>query len=330
MVDPKHDEALSNQSIVASAAAKVGAATEPTGIQGAAASAAGANHVPKGHAPLELQEQSAALTSPAEMERSAWWGQYTVPPQRQAKWQLGPLSVCLQHMAHEWRLATKTKPEAYEKVVKHEGPRALEQLASDITPLRYCFSHMCDSVRLVPALPDRAVVTKPDTPLYVYPGEQVTLYLSFPLWLRVEVGEPSRLLKEVPLYRLSDTWFGPNTREGELCYASRTAGTINLSDLVRRSYRASTAVVVRNKGLKPLYVERLNVNLPYLSLYADVDSMLWTNALVLEQTADSDGFATLQIEHRAPSEAKGGQFIVGPRQVEHRSALVRAFSSIMS
>jgi hypothetical protein len=214
-------------------------------------------------------------------------------------------------------------------VVRHEGPSAIEPLSVDVTPLRYCFSHMCDSVRLIPALPDRPVVTKPDTPLYVYPGEQVTLYLSFPLWLRVEVGEPSRLLKEIPLYRLSDTWFGPNTREGEICYASHTAGTVNLHDLVRRSYRASTAIVVRNRSHAPLYIERLNVNLPYLSLYADVDNMLWTNALVLEHQG-GDGLSNLQIERRAPSEAKGGQFIIGPRQVEHRSALVRAFSSMLS
>lgn len=283
---------------------------------------------PGADTPMGLQE-SATLSSPAEMDRAAWWGQYTVPTQKQGKWQLGPLTVWLQHLAHEWRLATRTRPEAYEKIVRYEGPRALEQLSQEITPARFCFSHMCDSVRLIPALPDRAVVTKPDTPLYVYPGEQVTLYLSFPLWLRVEVGEPSRLLKEVPLYRLSDTWFGPNTREGELCYASRTAGTVNLSDLVRRSYRASTAVVVRNRSNAPLYVERLNVNLPFLSLYADVDNMLWTNALVLEHNAGGD-LATLQVEKRAPSEAKGGQFIVGPRQVDHRNALVRAFSSMLS
>lgn len=278
----------------------------------------------------DLQQESVALSAPANVNRSAWWGKYAVPAQKQAKWQLGPLTIWLQHLAHEWRLATKSRSDAYEKIVRHDGPSAIETLAADVVPARYCFSHMCDSVRLIPALPDRPVVTKPDTPLYVYPGEEVTLYLSFPLWLRVEVGEPSRLLREVPLYRLSDTWFGPNTREGEICYASHTAGTVNLADLVRRSYRAATAIVVRNRATTPLYIERLNVNLPFLSLYADSDNMLWTNALVLEHGAGGDGLANLQIERRAPSEAKNGQFIVGPRQVEHRSALVRAFSSILS
>lgn len=313
----------------AKAAAHLGQANEHAGVPLTQGSTMGSHQGPELVA-QELQQESVALSAPANLNRAAWWGKYLVPAQKQAKWQLGPLSIWLQHLAHEWRLATKSRSEAYEKVVRHEGPSSIETLAADVVPERYCFSHMCDSVRLIPALPDRPVVTKPDTPLYVYPGEEVTLYLSFPLWLRVEVGEPSRLLREVPSYRLSDTWFGPNTREGEICYASHTAGTVNLADLVRRSYRAATAIVVRNRAATPLYIERLNVNLPFLSLYADSDNMLWTNALVLEHGAGDDGLANLQIDRRAPSEAKNAQFIVGPRQVEHRSALVRAFSSMMA
>jgi hypothetical protein len=321
MAAPDKDPPVASDPSLPLAGARVGTSSSIDALQ---AAAVGAHAEPEAH-----QAEAAVLSSPAQMHRAAWWGQYTVPGQRQGKWQLGPLTIWLQHLEHEWRLATRTRPEAYEKVVRYDGPSPIEHLPNEEVPQRFCFAHMCDSMRLVPALPDRAVVTKPDQPLYVYPGEQVTLYLSFPLWLRVEVGEPSRLLREVPLYRLSDTWFGPNTREGELCYASRTAGTLNLSDLVRRSYRASTAVVVRNRGSDPLYVERLNVNLPFLSLYADADNMLWTNALVLERT-EGAGLANLQIERRPPSEAKGGQFVVGPRQVEHRSALVRAFSSMLN
>jgi hypothetical protein len=328
MVAPTSDPDKLITPEAAQASAQLGHANEPGGLPGSQGATMGAQQGPE-LAASELQEESTALSAPANVNRSAWWGKYTVPAQKQSKWQLGPLSIWLQHLAHEWRLATKSRPDAYEKIVRHEGPSAIETLSADTVPSRYCFSHMCDTVRLVPALPDRPVVTKPDTPLYVYPNEQVTLYLSFPLWLRMEVGEPSRLLREVPLYRMSDTWFGPNTREGEICYASHTAGSVNLADLARRSYRAATAVVVRNRSNSPLYVERLKINLPNLSLYADSDNMLWTNAMILEHTA-GEGLANLQIEHRAPSEAKNPQFIIGPRQVERRSALVRAFSSMLA
>lgn len=188
---------------------------------------------------------------------------------------------------------------------------------------------MCDNVRLSAALPDRSVITKPEQPLYVFPNEQITLYLSFPLWVRVEVGDPPRALQEVPVFRLSDTWFGDNTREGELCYASRSFGRLDVDKINRRAYRALSAVVVRNRGSDPLFLERINTPCPLLSLYEDNVGQLWTNTQIFERT-EGQTLASLEIDKRAPSAAKGAKLVAGPRQVEHRSALVRAFSSIIA
>lgn len=261
-----------------------------------------------------------------------WRGVHEVTEGRQGKWQVGPLTLWLQHLPHEWRLAYESAGEentGVRGISSVDTSEPIGKLPEHLTPRRFCFAHMCDAVKLSPQLPDRPVITKPEQPLYVYPGEQVTLYLSFPLWVRIEVGDPPRALQEVPVFRLSDTWFGANTREGELCYASRSFGRLAVRDINRRPYRALSAVVVRNRGQDPLFLERINTPCPLLSLYQDVDGQLWTNTQVFERT-EGQQLASLEIDKKAPSEAKGAQYVSGPRQIEHRSVLVRAFSSFIS
>ena len=260
---------------------------------------------------------------------AVWWGEFVVPPNQQGRWQLGALTAWVQHLSNEWRVAWRLGEDNADHAAQVLAPGRLEPLAEELNLRRFCFAHQCNNVHTAPALPDRPVVTKPDKPLYVFPGEQATLYLSFPLWLRIEIGDPPRLLQELPSFRLSDTWFGPNTREGELCYASRTLGRLHLSELARRAHRAVTAVIIRNRAADSLYVERLNVNLPMLSLYRDTGGMLWTNALTLERL-EGQGMASLEIERRPPPEAKGAAFVSGPRQTDQRNLLVRAFSSFLS
>lgn len=258
-----------------------------------------------------------------------WWGEFNVPPNQQGRWQLGALTAWVQHLSQEWRVAWRIAEDGAEQNAQASVPQPLSPLAEELSMRRFCFSHQCNNVRIAPALPDRAVVTKPDKPLYVFSGEQTTLYLSFPLSLCIEVGDPPRQLQELPSFRLSDTWFGPNTREGELCYASRTLGRLHLGDLARRSNRVVTAVVIRNKAADSLYIERLNVNLPMLSLYRDAGGMLWTNALTLARL-EGQTLASLEVERRPPPEAKGAQFVSGPRHADQRNLLVRAFSSFLS
>ena len=93
-------------------------------------------------------------------------------------------------------------------------PGQLESLANTLKSQHFSFSHQCNNTCATLALLDQQVVTKPDRPLYVFPSEQATLYLSFLSRLRINTSNPSRLLQELPSFRLSGTWFSPNTREG--------------------------------------------------------------------------------------------------------------------
>ena len=256
-----------------------------------------------------------------------WWGQVAIPGNMQVRWQLGPLTVWLQRLPNEMRLAWRNEEKAMAYEVAAVG--APEDLADDLHMERYGFSQDLDQVHVVPALPDRPVVSTPEKPLHVFAGEQVVLYLTFPLWLRIEAGTPPRRLLDLPTLRLSDTWFGPPTQEGGLCYASHNFGRLALDEVRPRPHRALTAVHLRNHAAEPLCVERIHVPLPHLSLYQDRAGVIWTENLILERHEVQAPLVAL-LGHGPPPEAEDAQRVVPPRQAQKRHPLARALGGLIS
>ena len=94
--------------------------------------------------------------------------------------------------------------------------------------------------------------------------------------------------------RPSDTWFGPSTLEGELCYESKTAVRFNLDNVPRRPHRAISVVRIRNRTDTQLSLERLKIPLPNLSLFGTEDGQLWTESITLERDEDGEN-ATVKL-----------------------------------
>lgn len=206
--------------------------------------------------------------------------------------------------------------------------RAAQEQAVPTDVSRYSFQQTDAHLHVLAALPDRAVVVKPEVPLYVPAGETVTLYLSVPLWLRIEVGEPGRMLREAPSFRLSDTWFGPNTREGELCYATQTSGRFDLADVPLRLHRAVTPVLIHNRAADTLFLERVRLPVEYLSLYEAPDHFLWTQSVTFTRESSGD-LANLKMEPGPPPEAPDATLLRAPRQHSRGNVIARTFSSLL-
>jgi hypothetical protein len=191
---------------------------------------------------------------------------------------------------------------------------------------RYSVRRTRGDVALRPALADRPVVSRPEHPLSVLPDEAVTLYLSTPLWVRIELVESGRRLTEVPSHRMSDTWFGPSTREGTLCYATRTVGRLHLDRLPLRLHRALTPLKVRNTATEPLSLERVQLPAPHLSLYATPDDALWTEAVTMTHR-EKDVGATVQIRDGPPSDADEAEQMQEPREPSKQNLITSTFSA---
>ena len=165
--------------------------------------------------------------------------------------------------------------------------------------LRFLLSDSERQIQITPQLADRAVVARPMMPTELLPKERATLFISTVLWARVAVDKQT--LAELPTVRLSDTWFGANTRHGELCYASQTRALLKLDTVQHTPFRAITPITIDNQGEDNVRLERINVPVPHLTLYCDGERF-WTSALsVLRET--NLATANLRIDSKPPHNA---------------------------
>jgi hypothetical protein len=260
-----------------------------------------------------------------------WWGQWTVEEGEAVRWRVGPLTLQLSRSRDEWRVAYGNADDPLDSSLEISGPVKGSEPDASLTVNRFAARGESGHLQLLPALADRPVINRPQEPFYVLPDDEVALYISTPLWVRVEAGEPAALLQELPTHRPSDTWFGPSTREGEMCYAARTHCRLRFEELPFRPHRAITPIVLRNQAAETLLLERLSVPVRRLSLYSADQRFLWTERLTMEWTDPKEGLARADLEEGAPSEAgPGAELVRGPRDAGEESFMVQAFSAFFA
>jgi hypothetical protein len=262
-------------------------------------------------------------------EQAVWWGSFTLAEEQAGRWRVGPSTVWIYHFRHEWRLLHEQGGEPHDDVAYVVAPDEpaplLEDTGPEATVTRFSFRQTEERLTVLPALADRAVIVRPEKALYVPEGESVMLYVSTPLWLRIEVGAAARLLQEIPSYRPSDTWFGPSTMEGELCYASRTTGRFQVHLLPPRLHRAITPIQIHNHAREALLLERMRLPVQHLSLFQASNDFLWTETVTLEWERSGD-HAAMRLGEGAPVEASGARLLHAPRETTKPNLIVRPFS----
>jgi hypothetical protein len=261
-------------------------------------------------------------------QRSAgpnWWEPRRVTEGSTLDCHIGPLRLQICRAAGEWHIAAAHDAESGESDVTQMLLRNGAIEGEDFQ--RYMFSRDDDLLRLTPMLLDRPVVIRPRQPVFLPSGEETMLYMSSPIMVRVEAGDTAVRLTEVPAVRLSDTWFGASTRDGEVCYSGRTHARQHLEEVPRRCYRAITPTRIRNEADTPLPLDRLSLPVPALSIHGSADGTLWTEGVALVRGANSE-LAALHIDDAPPDIAGPVELLGRPRQPQSRGALVRAFSAL--
>ncbi len=268
--------------------------------------------------------------------KRSWWGAHALAEESAARVRVGPLSVYAHRRRHEWRIAFGQDADPLAKVVEVEVPFSAADIPALDDAVRFGFGRSPDVVRVMPALADRNVVLTPERTLHIAPGEGVDVFVSTPLWLRLSFEREEdaatrprgsfEFQHEVPIHRPSDTWFGPNTLVGELCYASRTHAYLSLDEVQRYPQRARTIVHVKNRGEDRLVLERLNVPVRHLSLFASEDDSLWTERVTLTREADG-GLAAMRVGAGPPPETVGAVKLADARVRVETNVVVRAFEA---
>lgn len=253
-----------------------------------------------------------------------WWRDFGFEDGQTDRWEIGNLTLWLRHAAAEWRLAYAWDDEDRREWRRERG---VEFPVEGVTCERFAMSRAESDVHLRALTADRSVVARPRVPLRVPPGQEAKIYVSSPLSVEIAVGSAAIYLRELPTRRLSKTWFGSTTREGEVVYALATEARTESGELPTRPYRVATPVVIDNRAEDTLVVERLNLPVPRLSLFGR-DGQLWSEAVRLVR-AESGNLAQLDIRPGPPAEASDATPLGEPRVRSSRRYLFRAFSSIL-
>ncbi len=263
----------------------------------------------------------------SEIGDASWWGSFSLEIGQTARWRIGPLDLWVQRHANEWRLVHESSGDPLDESLVRTIP------ATDVDPdrfedvQRFAMSGTGSRLTLKPALADRPVISRPSTPFHLPAGEEATVFVSTPVWLGFRVGDgDGKLLRELAVARPSDTWFGPNTREGELCYTSRTYFVLDRDNLPGLPHRATTAVRILNRADEELTVDRMRLPAPQLGLYATPSGQLWSQDVTYERTEGDD--AELRVRSKRPRSVADASLVAEPRVPVRGNLVVRAFSSL--
>jgi len=245
-------------------------------------------------------------------------------------WRLGGLDLFVRRMADGWLVQTVIghseeeldRPDILATAVEWEPGNS----ATDVIRY-YSGKDSSDVLRLTPLLPDRPVVARPREPFAIAPGQSANLFLGVPLWLELVTGDAAHLVAH-PSARLADTWFGPSTLSGELCYASITHCRTSLEEMIESSWRAVTPLVLENHGKDVWSLDRVALPVPLLPLFRAADGRYWTSELsaVRERSGEVDAVRAGQ---SAPAGVRGPA-VAEPRQADRSSWLGRFYGNVLS
>ncbi|MGB6977444.1 MAG: hypothetical protein WBE18_08345 [Gammaproteobacteria bacterium] len=252
---------------------------------------------------------------------TTWWGTFQFEKDQACYWQLGSCLLSIVRTIEEWQIASTYADELADQPAQIAVPKLSYHSKHSPIFKHFGFAATTSEITLLPVLASRNQVSRPEFPFYVPAGQKVILYISSPAWVCVSLGQSKQILHEIPTQLQSDTWFGSNTRRGELCYASHTRCRRQFDPALLQPHRIISTVTIINNASQNLLIERLKLPLPYLSVYCCQQGYLWTEDLTMEHKTSSRG-AIVHIEKGLPHMAQQPQQISKPRLLPKSGGII--------
>jgi hypothetical protein len=242
-----------------------------------------------------------------------WWGEIHFDIGQSRAWRFGSLYVRITRNLTEWQLEYH-RPRHQDAYMQDWETLDIEMPFSEPTTLeRYLFGRTSDKISLYPRLANRSVIVKPINPIYIPPGQQGTMFVSTPLWMAGFVEGQKEPIFDIAINRPKDSWFGPDTKKGELCYATPVDGRTDIKQLEPLAFRAVTPIHFHNTSNSMMLLRRMNLPVPALPLFHNSDTgRLWTSQIKVIQDAPNRP-PRIKIENRTPPQAAQVAFIQPPR-----------------
>lgn len=289
------------------------------------------------------------------MDRSLW-EKKEIDRDRIYRLQAAERIVFAGSVSGEWRIATSLQRgrsvlDGWEEIEGDPGGKAAGlDWTRTVAPGSHHF------LRAAPSMPDKPLVIRPESSIFLPEGKEGLFFVEIPLWLRITGtgkadGSDEIILAELPTRELSKTWFG-NLSAGELCYISRTRflsgvrddhlGTgapepggrgasmyadSEASEAAQTTAARTTAicpVTVKNFSTSLLEFERVCIRTEFLSIF-EGDNRLWTSAVELVHQGHEEASQTTG--SGPPRQLTGeGRLLAPGRAVPDNSIVRKSFS----
>lgn len=189
--------------------------------------------------------------------------------------------------------------------------------------------HPHREITVLPAMPDRPLVLKPQVNRHILPGCKTQLLFFIPVWFQIYSGNeaPENLIAQHPSEILSSTWFG-EMQSGELCYALERDLQENRPTVALSPLSAVCTLNIHNDSQSLLDFQRMAVHVEYLSIFTDGHS-LYTNEVAVKFNG-VDQISQVKYSLRAPKWSGSTNRIKIPREHPTRSLLKKSFYFIKS
>ena len=215
------------------------------------------------------------------------WDKHNLEKDVCYKIKLGPLSVWIKNVEDEIQIASQRVNE--DTIKPGEQPQLLivddARQTAGLAWGRWIAGDNCNRIRILPVMPNRSIVVRPELPLKLPAGQKAMFYVRIPAWIRVAiVSVEDVVLREEPTVELSNIWFGDPV-SGELCYSLRSRARRKFADFVPMAHRVICPIFISNLSKTELNVERFCIQANHLNIYAGTN-MMWTNDIKIQFHGD--------------------------------------------
>lgn len=211
------------------------------------------------------------------MNPQNFWNKYEFSVGQTLLFKAGNAEIFIKHIQNGWLIKSRVTAQPFFDLLA-EAVTDFEE-DSDVLHFKTGKSHI---LHVVPALPNKAVVFRNNKNIKISAGQTANLYFKVPVTIQFyfqEVKDETRMF-EMPLQRLSDTWFGESD-SGEPAYSIGSNYDKAFEDVKAELWEIVAPVEVINNTMGLLDLQRLILRVEEFSLFLRHNQLL-SNHIAIE------------------------------------------------
>jgi hypothetical protein len=252
------------------------------------------------------------------------WKKHTIEPNTVYKLTHGKLRVLAKKQDKEWLVKSDLNNEIDEKC---EFDKSEEQL--DFAECKVYSADKSSSLYILPALPEKPVVVKPEKEFKLLPKTSVQLLISLPVWVQFYHGtvKKDHLIMDTASKVLSKTWLG-EPDSGIIAYSLKIKSGEILTSGQAMDNHIMCPVKISNESNTVLDFQRFLLHTDQLTIYL-VGDKLFTNNVHVKFKGEGV-ISDLHFSSHKPDSLENAKKVAEPRNPEKIGALKRSFFFIKS